>query len=144
MANEALAAANSKTSEDMGPGPNDSSKRTGPELEHVDDEIDDGGNAQPPMSDNEVSALVDVSPAIPAGEGPSRNKGKGPDPRNWGAMDSLIDFSEKEFDAQREAFENYAEINRVIKEDRESAPHGFFDDVPSMEPKLTVRTKSPE
>src|SRR6201996_4306987 len=144
MANEALAAANSKTSEDMGPGPNDSSKRTEPELEHVDDEIDDGGNAQPPMSDNKVSALVDVSPAIPAGEGPSRNKGKGPDPRNWGAVDSLIDFSENDLDAQREAFNNYAEINRVFKEDRKSTPRGFFDNVPSTEPKPMVRTESPE
>ncbi|KAJ7432702.1 hypothetical protein B0H11DRAFT_2378899 [Mycena galericulata] len=46
--------------------------------------------------------------------GPSRNKGKGADPRNWGAITSLDEFSEAELEAQRDALENFAEITRII------------------------------
>ncbi|KAJ7939303.1 hypothetical protein B0H13DRAFT_2300555 [Mycena leptocephala] len=61
--------------------------------------------------------------------GPSEPKGKGVDPRNWGNVSSLGEFTEKDFEAQREALDNYAEINRVIKQDL-SVPPGFFNDVP--------------
>jgi hypothetical protein len=44
-----------------------------------------------------------VSPAVPSGEGSSRRKEKGIDPRNFGAVPSLIDFMVDDFAAQREA-----------------------------------------
>ncbi|KAJ7075027.1 hypothetical protein B0H15DRAFT_806475 [Mycena belliarum] len=58
------------------------------------------------------------SSAIPSGEGPSRNKGKGPDPRNWGDAGFSADFSEQDIAAQHEALNNFAEINRAVKEER--------------------------
>ncbi|KAJ7883577.1 hypothetical protein B0H13DRAFT_2344086 [Mycena leptocephala] len=85
-----------------------------------------------------------LSPANPAGEGPSRNKGKGPDPRNWGAAGFSVDFSEQDIEAQRDALNNFAEINHLVKQEK---PIEFMLDpqVPSVEPmKLTVtipRTK---
>ncbi|KAJ7894607.1 hypothetical protein B0H14DRAFT_3426642 [Mycena olivaceomarginata] len=53
------------------------------------------------VDNNSVEDLVRLSPAIPTGEGPSRKMGKGPDPRNWGGLDFLDDFSEKDLEAQR-------------------------------------------
>jgi len=44
--------------------------------------------------------LITFSPMPQAG--PSRNKGKGPDPGNWGDISSLQNFSEDEMRAQRE------------------------------------------
>ncbi|KAJ7067755.1 hypothetical protein B0H15DRAFT_958148 [Mycena belliarum] len=59
-----------------------------------------------------------LSPAISAGEGPFRNKGKGPDPRNWGAAGFSPEFSERDIEAQRDAFNNFAEINHVVKQEK--------------------------
>jgi hypothetical protein len=56
-----------------------------------------------------------LSPIVPSGEGPSRSKGKGAHPGNWGAADFSEQFAEADFEAQRAAFANYEEINRVIK-----------------------------
>jgi hypothetical protein len=39
-------------------------------------------------------SLSPVSPAVPSGEGASRRKEKGVDPRNFGVVPSLIDFTE--------------------------------------------------
>jgi hypothetical protein len=64
------------------------------------------------------------------GEGsshPKMNKGKGVDPGNWGGVELSENFSDDDFEAQRQAFENFAEINRVIKEEERSTPDGFFD-----------------
>ncbi|KAJ7656134.1 hypothetical protein DFH06DRAFT_1298411 [Mycena polygramma] len=57
--------------------------------------------------------LREFSSAVPVDEGPSRNKGKGPDPRNWGAAGFSVDFSDHDLEAQHEAFDNFAEINRM-------------------------------
>ncbi|KAJ7709101.1 hypothetical protein B0H14DRAFT_3525344 [Mycena olivaceomarginata] len=46
-----------------------------------------------------------LSPAVPSGEGTSRSKGKGPDPRNWGGLDFSDEFSESELKAQKEALQ---------------------------------------
>ncbi|KAJ7912011.1 hypothetical protein B0H13DRAFT_2327748 [Mycena leptocephala] len=84
-----------------------------------------------------------LSPAIPADEGPSRNKGKGPDPRNWGAIGSLIDFSEEELEAQHEAFQNFAEINRVVKqEERECTPRPHVPNV-GLKPTIKIPKVNP-
>jgi hypothetical protein len=77
-----------------------------------------------------VKPVVPTTPAVPAGEGPSKPTGKGVDPRNWGNVSFLGDFTEKDFDTQREALNNYAEINRVIKQVDLSVPPGFFNHVP--------------
>ncbi|KAJ7214955.1 hypothetical protein GGX14DRAFT_562982 [Mycena pura] len=66
------------------------------------------------------------SPAVSRGEGPSHRKGKGPDPRNWGGVDFSQEFTEEDFRAQQEAFDNYSEINRVIKEDPSMNTHEFI------------------
>ncbi|KAJ7734202.1 hypothetical protein B0H14DRAFT_2639456 [Mycena olivaceomarginata] len=60
--------------------------------------------------------LISFSPKA----GPSRNKGKGLDPGNWGDVSSLHDFDEQELRAQREMLENYAEINPIIKQEETS------------------------
>jgi hypothetical protein len=52
----------------------------------------------------------------------------------------LDDFSEKDLEAQRDMLDNFAELNRPIKQERKSTPRGFFDEEP-IEP---VRMKSPE
>ncbi|KAK6978279.1 hypothetical protein R3P38DRAFT_3469860 [Favolaschia claudopus] len=81
--------------------------------------------------------------------GPSRDKGKGPDPRNWGDIHSLRSFSEDEMRAQREALDNFAEINRIIKQE-EFTPHLEFSDEVSQRPssprvkKPRKRSKSPK
>ncbi|KAF7327530.1 Gag-pol polyprotein [Mycena kentingensis (nom. inval.)] len=54
-----------------------------------------------------------VSPAIPSGEGTSRDKGKGVDPNEWGNISAM---SEGELAAQKEALANYAAISEVLKE----------------------------
>jgi hypothetical protein len=75
--------------------------------------------------------LITVSPAIPSGEGPSREKGKRPDPRNWGDISLLENFSLNDLQAQRDALANYAEMNRIIKEESVSTPVDFFGDIPT-------------
>ncbi|KAJ7321114.1 hypothetical protein DFH08DRAFT_942061 [Mycena albidolilacea] len=72
------------------------------------------------------------SPALPAGEGSSR---KGPDPRSWGAAGFSADFSEHDLEAQRKGFKNFAEINRVVKQEvpTEFTPHPH---VPGVEPMI--------
>ncbi|KAK6987780.1 hypothetical protein R3P38DRAFT_2805259 [Favolaschia claudopus] len=47
--------------------------------------------------------------------GPSRDKGKGPDVRNWGEISSLQNFSEEDLRKQRDALA--AEANRIIKQE---------------------------
>jgi hypothetical protein len=68
-----------------------------------------------------------VSPAVPTGGGSSKDKGKGVDPRNFGAIPSLIDFTEDELAAQKAALVNFEEINRIIKQESVSPAPGFFD-----------------
>jgi hypothetical protein len=89
--------------------------------------------------------LISFSPKA----GPSRDKGKGADPKNWGDVSSLIDFTEDELRAQHEALLNYAEINRVIKQE-EITPHlNFSEEIPARpsSPKAKRgrrRSKSPK
>ncbi|KAJ7918063.1 hypothetical protein B0H13DRAFT_2321712 [Mycena leptocephala] len=65
------------------------------------------------------------------------------DPGNWGDLSFLENFTEGDFQAQREALENYAEINRIIKQEEISAPPDFFKDVPSLKTPETEQ-KLPE
>ncbi|KAJ7833412.1 hypothetical protein B0H14DRAFT_3462692 [Mycena olivaceomarginata] len=74
-----------------------------------------------------------VSPAVPSGEGSSENKGKGLDPRNFGAVPSLIDFTEDDLAAQREALANFEEINHIIKQESVTPKRGLFDDAPLLD-----------
>ncbi|KAJ7804743.1 hypothetical protein B0H14DRAFT_3485952 [Mycena olivaceomarginata] len=74
-----------------------------------------------------------VSPAVPSGEGSSKTKGKGLDPRNFGAVPSLIDFTEDDLAAQREALANVEEINGVIKQESVTPELGLFDDAPLLD-----------
>jgi hypothetical protein len=74
-----------------------------------------------------------VSPAVPTGEGSSKDRGKGVDPRNFGAVPSLIDFTEEDLAAQREALANFEEINRVIKQESVTPATGLFDDIPLLD-----------
>ncbi|KAJ7673765.1 hypothetical protein DFH06DRAFT_1292612 [Mycena polygramma] len=69
-------------------------------------------DAEPNSGSADEPSTREFSSAVPVDAGPSRNKGKGPDPRNWGAAGLSVDFSERDLEAQREAFENFAEINR--------------------------------
>ncbi|KAJ7254943.1 hypothetical protein B0H12DRAFT_1071064 [Mycena haematopus] len=79
--------------------------------------------------------------------GPSRDKGKGPDPGNWGDVSVLQNFSAADLEAQREMFRNYEEINRMIKQEeistnllvdfspwRTSSPHVTIPRDPSKSP----------
>ncbi|KAJ7898173.1 hypothetical protein B0H14DRAFT_3424535 [Mycena olivaceomarginata] len=94
-------------------------------------------DGQPAMTDEHVEISdvmlrkIQFAPTKPVdqGEGTSRTKGKGPDPRNWGAIDFSEGISEADVEAQREALANFAEINRVIKQEPEPTPPGFFDDL---------------
>jgi hypothetical protein len=84
--------------------------------------------------------LISFSPKA----GPSRNKGKGLDPGNWGDVSSLHDFDEQELRAQREMLENYAEINRIIKQE-EVTPSNIFSQIsnrPQSSPKAATRKRS--
>ncbi|KAF7303304.1 CCHC-type domain-containing protein [Mycena kentingensis (nom. inval.)] len=60
--------------------------------------------------------------------GPSKDKGKGVDPKNWGGISFDETWGEADLAAQRDALANFEEINRVIKEEpvatpRVSKPH---------------------
>ncbi|KAJ7859882.1 hypothetical protein B0H13DRAFT_2282790 [Mycena leptocephala] len=81
-----------------------------------------------PSPDAKIVSSTSESPAISVGEGPSRKKGKGIDPRNWGNVDFSEEFTDGDFEAQRDALENFAEINRVIKREQFTTPPGFFDE----------------
>jgi hypothetical protein len=81
---------------------------------------------------------------------PGSSKGKGPDPRNWGGISTLQDFSQEEMDAQREALKNYKEIDCILKQEEKSIPTSFlvdFDPVQMSTPKAKKssrkRLKSP-
>lgn len=76
-----------------------------------------------------VELLVPISPISSPVPGPSHTKGKGVDPRNWGNTGFLGNFSEKDFQEQRDAFENYAKINHVLKEETITTLPDFFDDL---------------
>jgi hypothetical protein len=76
--------------------------------------------------------LSPVSIAVPTGEDPSKEKRKGVDPRNFGMVPSLLDFTEDDFNAQNQALANYEEINRIIKQESVSTPPGFFDNIPPL------------
>ncbi|KAJ7785167.1 hypothetical protein DFH07DRAFT_763773 [Mycena maculata] len=76
--------------------------------------------------------LISFSPA----PGSPFDKGKRPDPGNWGLIIDLAKFSERDLEAQHERLQTYAEIDRVIKEP-ESPPFGTFVELP------TARTSSP-
>ncbi|KAJ6577837.1 hypothetical protein B0H19DRAFT_1062411 [Mycena capillaripes] len=90
--------------------------------------------------------------SLPVADGPSHNKGKGPDPRNWGAVGSLVDFSEQELEAQHDAFENFAKINRMVKQEKraESTPRvhvpnvGLKPPINILKVNLTVSDPLPE
>ncbi|KAJ7187662.1 hypothetical protein GGX14DRAFT_610589 [Mycena pura] len=75
--------------------------------------------------------MAHVSPAIPAGEGPSRHKGKGVHPANFGGVPSLTEYSDAELEAQRQAFENFEEIKHFQRE-RPLTLRKFFADVSPM------------
>ncbi|KAJ6551483.1 hypothetical protein B0H19DRAFT_1296911 [Mycena capillaripes] len=68
--------------------------------------------------------LISFSPM----PGSSQNKGKGPDPRNWGNISSLHNFSEEELKQQREMLQNYEEINHIIKREDHTVPTGDLVD----------------
>ncbi|KAF7371768.1 CCHC-type domain-containing protein [Mycena venus] len=97
------------------PGPNDRRVEF-----HPVDQSDNGADGS--ASD----MLITVSPAIPSGEGPSREKGKGFDPRNWGDVSLLENFSLDDLKAQHDALANFA----VVKEESVSTPADFFGDIP--------------
>jgi hypothetical protein len=65
---------------------------------------------------------------------PSCNKGKGPDPGNWGDVSSLHDFDEDELRAQKEMQENYDEFNCVIKQEEVTPSNIFskFSNIPQL------------
>ncbi|CAK5276904.1 unnamed protein product, partial [Mycena citricolor] len=69
-----------------------------------------------PLPESGSEAREPAYPEQTAKSGPSTDKGKGPDPRNWAAAGlSESDFSEDEIELQREALENY----RVARERRD-------------------------
>ncbi|KAJ7834448.1 hypothetical protein B0H14DRAFT_3709367 [Mycena olivaceomarginata] len=90
----------------------------------------------------EIKPQVDdipVSPVIPSGEGTSRPKDKGVDPRNWGNLDFAKEFSDTELQAQKDALENFEEIKHVrIKREELPTPPGFFDDLREARPDAFV------
>ncbi|KAJ7617319.1 hypothetical protein FB45DRAFT_1104674 [Roridomyces roridus] len=81
-----------------------------------------------------------VSPAVPSGVGPSQQKHKGVDPRNWGAIDYAHNMTERELDAQRAAQENFNLIHRTGKTEQHSQPPRFFDPM-TIDPE--PRTRDP-
>ncbi|KAJ7613477.1 hypothetical protein FB45DRAFT_874434 [Roridomyces roridus] len=103
--------------------------------------------------DGEVEELVleEKETWVPhnADAGPSK-KGKGVDPANWGGIPSLHNFSEKDLKRQQEMLANYAEINRIAKEEEKSArtSHNDFTPVVTSTPARNhagrQRSKSPK
>ncbi|KAK6977982.1 hypothetical protein R3P38DRAFT_3376954 [Favolaschia claudopus] len=80
--------------------------------------------------------------------GPSRNKGKAADPGNWGGINSLANFSERDLEMQRDAFLTWNTIHRMKQE--EITPHLEFSEDVSQRPsspkvkKPRKRSKSPK
>lgn len=123
MAREAMAEANRRFSVEG---------HTEPGFEHLDTfehqmstnrTID---NETSPQWRDAMPVSVSSSPSLPVADGPFHNKGKGPDPRNWGPVGSLVDVSEQELEAQRDAFHNFAEINRVVKQEKRAESTRVF------------------
>ncbi|KAJ7091583.1 hypothetical protein C8R44DRAFT_891416 [Mycena epipterygia] len=73
--------------------------------------------------------LLSFSPAAQAG--PSHDKGKGPDPGNWGDVGALQGFTERDLRAQQEALLNFEEINRINREDERSSPNIIAEFLPA-------------
>ncbi|KAJ7120110.1 hypothetical protein C8R44DRAFT_877578 [Mycena epipterygia] len=73
--------------------------------------------------------LLSFSPAAQAG--PSRDKGKGPDPGNWGDVGALQGFTERDLRAQQEALLNFEEINRINREDERDSPNIIAEFLPA-------------
>ncbi|KAJ7711542.1 hypothetical protein B0H16DRAFT_1900564 [Mycena metata] len=96
----------------------------------IDHQDSNGSSAEPRNTASTVPRRATVEEVTdeedpefsPPHAGPSRDKGKGTDPRNWGDVESLVDFSENDLEAQREALANFAETNRIIKEEPFSTP----------------------
>ncbi|KAJ7067775.1 hypothetical protein B0H15DRAFT_958145 [Mycena belliarum] len=92
----------------------------------------DGATAPESAAGKPQPTLSPVSPIVPTGEGSSKDKGKGVNPGNFGAVPSLIDFTEDELAAQQDALANFGEVHRVFKQESMPTPPGFFDDAPLM------------
>jgi hypothetical protein len=110
-------------------------------FEITNEPVSDGADAHVAEVSNEVPIgdpvlLSPVSSVIPSGEGTSKDKGKGIDPGNFGGIDFLGDVDDLE--AQKQALDNFAEINRIIKQERVTTPPDFFKGVPP------VKTPEPE
>ncbi|KAJ6594827.1 hypothetical protein B0H19DRAFT_1366592 [Mycena capillaripes] len=90
--------------------------------------------------------LFSSSPAVVHGQDSSRKKGKGADPRNWGDVSFLENFSEREMKAQHNALQNFAEIHRVVGHERVTTPHSVLVDIsPPRSPQPKVKkTKAPK
>ncbi|KAJ7108631.1 hypothetical protein C8R44DRAFT_884681 [Mycena epipterygia] len=84
--------------------------------------------------------LLSFSPVVQAG--PSRDKGKGPEPGNWGNVDALQNFTEGDLCAQREALLNLEEINRIQREEEHRSPRRTAEFIPveTLSPKIKKRT----
>ncbi|CAK5266280.1 unnamed protein product [Mycena citricolor] len=80
--------------------------------------------AQPPTSlapPARAPEAPTLQPAMtPPSPGPSKMKGKGFDPRNFGGIDWSVDMSETELDAQRMAYQNLNHNLRPLKEESKS------------------------
>lgn len=76
-------------------------------------------SSQKELIDSRMSLIKEHKAAPPSvGEGPSKDKGKGPDPTNWGAANLPVD--EMDLEAQRREFEIYS-ANLKMLEDGERA-----------------------
>jgi hypothetical protein len=98
-----------------------------------------------PDNETRMHEFPPLSPTMPAGEGPSCNKGKGPDPGNWGTAGFSVDFSEQQIEAQREALNNFAEINHIIKQEKanEFVPNLHVPSVEPMESTVKIPRRKP-
>nr|GAT58301.1 gag protein [Mycena chlorophos] len=90
--------------------------------------VTDSVKVTTPQGADGDSSIALISLDSPAVAGPSQNKGKGVDPRNWGDT-SLKDWSEADLNAQRDAFANFEEIRRIIKQESVSTPPDFFKEM---------------
>ncbi|KAJ7616563.1 hypothetical protein FB45DRAFT_1105783 [Roridomyces roridus] len=71
----------------------------------------------------EQSVTTPATPATPepvAGPSQHRDTGKGVDPREWGNLGFAQNLNEQDLQAQRDALNNYEEINRVVKDENHS------------------------
>ncbi|KAJ2915487.1 hypothetical protein MD484_g4968, partial [Candolleomyces efflorescens] len=94
------------------------------------------GNGDPnDSSPSDLSDDSNVRPAVAPEPGPSRNKGKGPDPRNWGGVDWGSDL-ELDEQAQAAALEHFNE-KRKSKKKKKSKPSRCVAE-PSPDPPARV------